>query len=183
MKITISGIIGSGKTTIADELAKRLGYNRYSSGEFMREMADKERITLLELSKRAETDFSIDKKIDDRQILLGKTEDNFVIDGRLSWKFISDSVKIYLDVSDEEAARRIFNDPKEIRKKEKFSSLDELVQQMKKRRVCEIERYEKYYKVNIHDRKNYDIYLDTTGKTIEEEVNYLMKKIGELNKK
>lgn len=181
MKITISGMIGSGKTTIGDELVKRLGYNRYSSGGFMREMADKEGITLLELSKRAEIDFSIDKKIDDRQIKLGETEDNFIIDGRLSWKFIPDSVKIYLDVSNEEAARRIFNDTKEIRRKEKFSSLEELIQQIKKRRACEIKRYKKYYNVNIHDKKNYDLYLNTTNMTIEEEVVFLIKEIEKAN--
>jgi CMP/dCMP kinase len=177
MKITISGMIGSGKSVIADELAKRLGYKRYSSGEFMRNMAEEKGITLLELSKLAETDSSIDKKIDERQILLGKTENNFVIDGRLSWKFIPDSVKIYLNVSDEEATRRIFHDVKEMRKKEKFSSLDELVQQIKKRRACEIKRYGEYYGVNIHNKKNYDIYLDTTGMKIEEEIDYLMDEI------
>ena len=67
----------------------------------MREIAAKRGITLLELSKLAETDRSIDKELDNYQIQLGKDEDNFIIDARLGWHFIPDSIKIFLDVNDE----------------------------------------------------------------------------------
>lgn len=177
MIIAISGMIGSGKSTIADEVAKKLKYKRYSSGDFMRKMAEERGITLAELSKEAEVNPEIDKEIDRRQIELGKTEDNFVIDGRLSWYFIPHSLKIYLDVSDEEAAKRISKDKKETRKTEKFSSIKELERGIQKRKDSEIKRYKKYYNINIDDKKNYDIYIDTTGMAIEDEINSLMKKI------
>lgn len=177
MRITISGMIGSGKSSVADEIAKRLGYQRFSSGDFMREIAKERGISLMELSKIAETNPKIDREIDQRQIKFGKTHDNFVIDGRLSWYFIPDSLKIYLNVSNEEAARRIYNDKEETRQTEKFSSLKELAEKIQERKNSEIKRYQKYYGVNHHDKKNYNLYLDTTNMTVKEEVDYLMKEI------
>ena len=56
MIITISGIAGSGKSTVAKLLAKKLNYNHYSIGEFMRDIAKEKNTSLLELSNLAETD-------------------------------------------------------------------------------------------------------------------------------
>ena len=39
MKITLSGMVGSGKSTNAKLFAKELGYKHYSVGDLMREMA------------------------------------------------------------------------------------------------------------------------------------------------
>jgi len=75
----------------------------------MGEVAVNKNITLLELSKKAETDKSIDDEIDQKQINLGKNRDNFVIDSRLGFHFIPNSIKIFLDVKLKEGARRIFN--------------------------------------------------------------------------
>ncbi len=72
MIITISGIAGSGKSTVAKLLAKRLGYRHYSIGDFMREMAKERKVSLLELSKEAEKGHSIDKELDEKQRELGK---------------------------------------------------------------------------------------------------------------
>ena len=91
MIITISGIAGSGKSTVAKLLAKKLNYKHYSIGDFMREIAKQRKTTLLELSKEAEKDSSIDKELDQKQIELGKTQDNFVIDSRLGFHFIKNS--------------------------------------------------------------------------------------------
>ena len=41
MKITISGPIGSGKSTVSKILAAKLGYKHYSIGGFMRDIAKK----------------------------------------------------------------------------------------------------------------------------------------------
>ena len=99
MIITISGALGSGKSTVAKILVQKFNLKHYSTGDFMREIAVKRGITLLELSKLAETDKSIDEELDERQIKLGEEEDNFIIDARLGWHFIPNSIKIFLDVT------------------------------------------------------------------------------------
>ena len=161
MIITISGALGSGKSTVAKILAKKFNLKHYSTGDFMREIAAKRGVTLLELSKIAETDQSVDKELDDYQIKFGQEEDDFIIDARLGWHFIPDSLKIFLDVTDEEAAKRIFG---EGRKDEQYNTdLQATLNNIKNRRESEIKRYKEYYNVNYFDHNNYDLVVDTTG--------------------
>ena len=94
MIITISGSPGSGKSTVRDLLAQKLNLKRYSTGDFMRQLATKSGVSLEEFGKMAQQDSSIDKQLDDRQVKLGREEDNFIIDGRLSFHFIPNSIKI-----------------------------------------------------------------------------------------
>ena len=176
-------MIGSGKSSVADGIAKRLGYQRYSSGDFMRKLAQERNMSLIELSRIAEKDSEIDKEIDKRQAQLGQNLDNFVIDGRLAWYFIPKSIKIYLDVSEKEAARRIHKAKKETRQTEQFSSLKELAKKIQERKKSEIKRYQEYYGVNHHDKKNYDIYIDTTNIGIEEAINDLIREINKFIQK
>lgn len=178
MIITITGALGSGKSTIAKALSKKLGYNHYSTGDFMRSIADEHNMTLAELNKVAEKETWVDKELDQRQIKLGKTEDNFVIDGRLSWHFIPKSIKIYLDVTYEESAKRIWAD-KEHRKGEGFTTFDDLLSKIKQRKESEIKRYKQYYNINHHDISNYDLVIDTTSlelkQVLDKIVTYLNK--------
>jgi CMP/dCMP kinase len=159
MIITITGALGSGKSTVAKLIAGKLALKHYSTGDFMREMAAKRGITLLELSKLAETDPTIDQELDQRQIALGQQEDNFVIDARLGWHFIPHSTKVFLGVEDHEAARRIFLAK---RKDEDYNTTEaETLANLRKRKASEIKRYQEYYKVNYYNRENYDLVIHT----------------------
>jgi len=170
--ITINGRAGSGKSTAARLLAKKLGYKHYSNGEFMREMAEERKISLLELSKIAEKDRSIDEELDQRQIQLGIKEDNFVIDSRLGFHFIPNSIKIFLDADFEERAKRILAD--NIRKESNIS-LETTKENMKKREDSEIKRYQEYYHINHYDKKYCDLVIDTTKIKPEQVVDKILK--------
>jgi CMP/dCMP kinase len=172
MIITITGALGSGKSTVAKILVEKLNLKHYSSGGLMREIAERRGVTLLELSKIAETDKSVDKEIDEKQVQLGEEEDNFIIDGRLSWHFIPNSIKIFLDVTDDEAAKRIF---KESRKDEKYNTdLRTTLENIKNRRASEIKRYQEYYGINYYHKKNYDLVVDSTTITAERVVEKII---------
>ena len=110
MIISISGAHGSGKSTLAKELAKKLGWPRYYMGGLRREAAEKKGLTLAEYNKLGENNPETDKEVDEYQRELGKTQDNFIIEGRTSWYFIPHSLKIYLDTSAEVGAQRIWKD-------------------------------------------------------------------------
>jgi len=172
MIITISGTAGSGKSTVGKLLAKKLGYRHYSNGDFMREMAEKRKISLLELSRLAEKDQSIDKEIDQRQIHLGKTKDNFVIDSRLGFHFIQNSVKIFLDADIEERARRILADKA---RKEQNIDLKTTKQNIEAREKSEKKRYKKYYGLNPYDKKYYDLVIDTGNLTPEQAASTVLR--------
>lgn len=181
MIITISGTAGSGKSTVAKILARKLGLKHYSTGDFMREIAKERNLSLEDLGKIAESDRSIDQALDQRQIKLGKEEDDFIIDGRLSFHFIPNSIKIFLDAELSTRAQRILRDIqiKRLRKEETAKSLRETIENIKKREESEIKRYQKYYGINPYEKKHYDLVVDTTSISAEEAV----EKIGEFIKK
>ncbi len=171
MIITISGPPGSGKSTIAKALAKKLKLKHVSAGDFMREIAKEKRISVLELGKKAERSNKLDKEIDARTKKLGETKDNFVMDGRMAWFFIPSSVKVFLKVSESEAARRIFNAK---RADEHAKSLAETKKEIKARANSERKRYQAYYSTNYEDVRHYDCVVNTTNKTEKEVIESIL---------
>jgi len=174
MRITISGKAGSGKSTIAKLLSDKLNLKHYSIGDLMRAMAIERGMTLLELNRMAEKDKSIDFELDNKLRELGKTKDNFVIDGRLTAFFIPDAhVRVFLSANDILRAQRILNDK---RQQEKSNSLKESINNIKKREESEKKRYKKYYGVDYLDKKFYNFIIDTTKLSPNQVVDKLIKK-------
>jgi len=165
MIITLGGKSGSGKSTVAKLLAKKLNFEHYSNGDFMRELARQKNISLLELSKIAETTREIDEILDKRQRELGESQDNFIIDSRLGFHFIPNSKKIFLDADLEIRAKRILND--KIRKESNIT-LKEAIRNIKLREKSEMARYKQYYNLNPYDKKNFDFVINTTKSNSEE---------------
>jgi len=177
MKITIAGTPGSGKSTVAKEVAKKLKFRHFSAGDFMRSLAKEKGMSLLELSRMAEESREIDEKLDRWVEATGEANDNFVMDARLAFNFIPDSVKIFLDVSDDEAARRIYND---MRPEEKENTSQAATyENIKRRKESENKRYEEYYNLEYTDPDNYDLVIDTTGMTVKEVVDKILEFIRE----
>ena len=96
MIISISGLPGSGKSTIGKNLAKKLGYNYYSLGDMKRRLANEKGLTIEEWNALSDKDSSYDTVPDKYQADLAKKEDNFIMDGRLAYHFIPQSIKIFL---------------------------------------------------------------------------------------
>jgi CMP/dCMP kinase len=171
MIISFSGAMGSGKSTIAKMLAAELGWPRYYIGGIRREIAKQRGLTLAEFNKLGETDPTTDSEVDEYQKRLGKMQDNFVIEGRTSWYFIPQSLKIYLDVAEEEGARRIFDELQRVQDRNEDRDINtyaDILASIQQRKKCDIGRYQKYYQMDAYDKKNYDFVVDTTNLTIEE---------------
>ena len=110
-----------------------------------------------------------------------------MIEGRTAFHIIPHSLKIYLEVDEREGARRIF---KQLREEagnsrnelKKADSLENVLDNIRRRRKTDDLRYKKYYEINIRDPKNYDLFLDTTKLTREEVfervMNFIKKKIN-----
>lgn len=181
MIITISGDPGSGKSTIAKAIAKHFGLKHYSAGDFVRDLAKEKGITLLELCALAEKNPKIDQEIDLRNKTLAEKEDDFVIDSRLAWHFMPDSIKIYLKCDATEAAKRVF--PRKQKGDEENITLEKTKENIIKREQSEIERYQNYYGINLKDKSNYDLVLDTTNHTKEEVIKKVLEWISQKIKK
>ena len=160
MQITISGKAGSGKSTVAKLLSKRLNLKHYSIGDLMRAMAAQKGITLLQLNKSAEKDKSIDFELDNKLKELGKIKDNFIVDGRLTAFFIPKAdVRVFLQTDDKVRAERVMNDKMH---QEKGKNLKEVISKIKKREASEAKRYKRYYGVDYTNKKLYNFGIDTT---------------------
>ncbi|MFH1683122.1 MAG: (d)CMP kinase [Candidatus Woesearchaeota archaeon] len=170
MIITISGTAGSGKSTIAKIIAERLHLKHYSTGDFMRQIAKERNLSLEDINRIAEGDRSIDTTLDKWQIELGKNEDEFIIDGRISFHFIPRSIKIFLDADIKIRAERIWKDIKirGLRKEERADNLREIIEEVRKREASEVKRYEKYYQINPYEHQHYDFVVDTSKSDAQE---------------
>lgn len=176
MIISISGFQGSGKSTIAKMISKKLNWPRYYMGKLRRDTAKKMGMTLSEYNKLGEEDPSTDLKVDEYQKKLGEKKDNFIIEGRTSWYFIPHSLKVYLDVDKKIGAQRIFEhlktDKKNTRNEGKnLNTMKDVIKSVNERYKSDKKRYKKYFNINVYDKKNYDFYLDTSNLTIEQVFN------------
>ena len=177
MRITISGKAGSGKSTVARLISEQLKLRHYSIGDLMRAMANEKKMPLLELNKLAETDKSIDFELDEKLKELGKTKDDFVVDGRLAAFFIPDAdVRVFLETDDRVRAERILKDKRE---HEKSNDVDEMVETIRKREESEKKRYRQYYGVDYSDKKLYNLVIDTTNlmpdRVVEKIIHFVKK--------
>lgn len=163
MQITIGGVPGSGKSTVGKMLAKELGYEFYSIGKIRRKLAANRGLTINEFNDLPE---NTDKEVDDYQTRLGKEEDNFVVEGRLAFHFIPNSVKFYFDCDLHVAAERIYKNQRQ--SESKYESIDHSYKALKARMQNDIERYERHYGINCYNTKHFEHVIDTTNISIDE---------------
>lgn len=167
MIVSIGGNQGSGKSTLAKQLADTLGWPRYYMGGLRREAAIKRGMTLAEYNKLGESDISTDLEVDNYQKELGRTQDNFVIEGRTSWYFIPHSLKIYLDVKDEVGAMRIFKSQRDGEDKD-MNTYEDVLKSVINRKISDRKRYLQFFGIDTYDLKNYDHVIDTSELSPEE---------------
>ncbi len=174
--ITIAGVPGSGKSSTGDKVAKALGYTRFSSGDFMRNIALERNISLNELSIQAETDDSIDVSIDDQVRKAGEGT-KLVIDSRLAFHWIPNSFKVFLDLPLEISQERILSNLK-INKLRQASEgtmdANEIYQKITERLESEKKRYKELYNLDHTAKNNFDLVVDTNKNNLQEVVEIIL---------
>jgi cytidylate kinase len=168
LRVTIAGDIGSGKSTVAKRLAELVGVDALSTGGIQRQLAQKRGLTVLELNKLAEEDASIDRDID--SYLMDLSPGDLVVESRMAWHFVPDTLKAYLYISDKAAARRILGAQ---RSDEDYRKTADPTEQILARRNSEVIRFKKYYNVDIDNLMNYDLVIDTTFAAVDEVVKQI----------
>ncbi len=170
--LTVSGLIGSGKTSVCRKIEALTGWRVVSAGTILRKMAEESGLSVIEFNERAKTDASIDKKIDDSLRALNASEEPLIVDSRLAWHFIPGGYKIHLVVDKDIAAQRVFSAR---RSDEHYATPEQAYAANAQRQTLENERFKHYYGVDCELWGNYDFVLDTGTLQPEELAEYALK--------
>lgn len=164
-KITLTGDLGSGKSAVSHLLCAQTGYDYLSTGRIQRQLAHELGLDTLDMNRLADTDPSIDRRIDGIFIELCDDPSGYVVDSRMAWFFLPHSFKVYLQVDLNEAARRIRSDGK--RHSEQYETQEEAMQKLLARKQSENARFLKKYGADSANLHNFDLVLDTTRRQPE----------------
>ena len=158
MLVTISGLPGSGTSTVAQAVAAALGVPRLDGGAVFRALAAERGLTLAEFGALAERESSVDLELDARLAAAARAGD-VVLESRLAgWIATNegvDGLRVWIRCDPAERARRVAT----------REGVDEAVALAanEAREASEALRYRTYYEIDIADLTPYDLVLDSTS--------------------
>jgi len=151
--VTVSGLAGSGTTTLCRNLASYYGFKHVYAGMIFREMAKEMGMSLQEFQEYAEMHPEIDREVDRRQVEAAK-ECNVVIEGRLAGWMVKDAdLKVWLDAPIMERAKRVA--------RREGISVEEAFVRIAEREKGNKKRYLNLYGIDIDDKSIYDLIINT----------------------
>jgi cytidylate kinase len=165
MILTISGLHGTGKSTVGKLISQKLGLRYYSTGQAFRDLAKEKNLTLEEFTNFVEENPDIDKILDDKIIKIA-LEDKVIIDSQLSayiLKSIAD-FKILLTCQIETRVKRM--------SERDNSPYEEKLKETLLREKSELTRFNKLYDIDLNNQlviqNLYDLIIDSTELTVDE---------------
>ncbi len=182
MHISITGDLGSGKSTVAKEICRVLGFKYLSTGQIQRQLGQERGMNTLEFNKFTDNNKEIDDYIDQRLKDINNQKDSYVLDSRLGWHFVNQSFKIYLMAVDEVAASRVLVDEKRIGEPRALDIKAKIKEQHERRKI-ENDRFEKNYGIKPSIFKDFDAIVDTSSASIAEVTNLILALYAKFEKK
>jgi cytidylate kinase len=158
--ITLGGLHGTGKSSVADRLASEFNLRRVSAGMIFRDLAKERGLSLEEFSKVAEGNEEIDRLLDST-LSTEAGKGNVILDGQLAaWMAKEHSdFNILLTAPLDVRVQRIAD--------RDGTSFDFAKRETTTREESERNRYMKYYDIDIKDLSVYDMILNTAKYDLE----------------
>ncbi len=153
MLLSMSGLPGSGTTTVSKLLAEHYGVDLVNAGDVFRGLAKEHGMTLAEFGALAESDASIDVKIDERQKEIANTRDDIILEGRLAGHMAEKALKVWIKAPIDVRVKRISG--------REGASFDVMLDETIKREASEAVRYKEIYEIDIEDMSVYDLVIDS----------------------
>ncbi len=181
MIITIGGAPWSGKSTVAKALCDRLWYPRLYAGALFRSKAEELGMTMGEFASYLKTHSDLELVLDRQMVEQCRLYSDVIYETRVWKALMPDAWSVFLDVTMEEAARRIFawikKDSVRAQSESPYRSVQEAYDATKRRKYDDTERYQNLYHIDIYDLSIYDYVVDTTDKTPEEVIDLVYNAI------
>jgi cytidylate kinase len=160
--VTISGLPGSGTTTVSRLVAETLELARVPGGEVFRQLAAEANMSLAEFGVVAQSRPEIDIELDDR-LEAHAREGGCVIESRLAGWIATRAdllaVRVWVDCDEVVRAERVAA--------RDGSTTDEALADNAARSDLERARYRAVYDIDLDDRSTYDLVLDSTTESPE----------------
>jgi cytidylate kinase len=158
--LTLSGLPGSGTSTLARRVAAELGIERLDGGSVFRALAAERGVDLAEYARLAEHDETIDRALDERLTDRAR-QGTVLLESRLAGWLVHRArlggLKVWLACDEVERARRVAE-------REGRDSQEALAHNQA-REASERARYLGYYGIDLADLTIYDLVLDSTDRT------------------
>jgi predicted cytidylate kinase len=169
-KITISGKICTGKSTLLKSLQKELNWPVFMTGQLFREYVKKNKMKLENVEEQSE---ELTKRIDYKVRDMLKFPGNLIVDGWMSGIMANNFpniLKVLLICEDDIRYKR-FADREKI-------GLDESKARVDERQNNWLNKLKKIYKRDdFMDPKNYDLIIDTSNISLQRIVKKVLQKI------
>jgi cytidylate kinase len=160
--ITISGLPGSGTTTVSRLVASALHLDRVPGGEVFRELAAESGMSLAEFGAHAQHHPEIDRELDGRLEARAR-EGSCVIESRLAgWLAIRAdllSVRVWIDCDESVRAARVAG--------RDGTSAEQARADNAERAALERARYLAVYGIDLDDRSPYDLLVDSSSESAQ----------------
>ncbi len=161
LTIAVSGLSGSGKSTIGRAVAKAFGLKLKSMGDVFRELAKENHMSIEKFSKTRED--SMDLLLDKKALKLAK-KGRVVLIGRLTgWVAGGNAdAKIWIGCDEKIRIERVA--------RREHISKEDAERRIKDRDNADEKRYKEFYGIDINDKSIYDILFDNTDATYNEAI-------------
>ena len=160
VKITISGHPGSGTSTLVSLICKHYNWDSLNGGDIFRQEATTRNMSLADFGTLCSEDESVDRSLD--TILQERMLDESgpeVIESRLSgwWAYKNgiDCIRVWLNVSDEERARRVVE--------REGGELIDALERNRTRSAVDLERFENMYSLDPSSEIPYTHIIDSSS--------------------
>lgn len=171
MRIAISGPPGSGKTTVSEIVANKLGYKLVLVGQIFRQMAAERNVSLDTFGRYAEEDETIDKELDARMVSIARDNEDIVIEGRLTSALMRrsdiEAFTVHVDAAEDVRSLRIA--------KREGNPVDQVLKEMRSRERSEGKRYLAYYGIDVSNRMIYDLWIDSSARSADEVADIIIE--------
>lgn len=162
MFISITGSLGSGKSTLCRLLAQNHEFTIYSTGTIHRKLARELGHDTLNFNEIMRKDTQYDQLIDEEvaKIAREKQGERIVFDSRMAWHFVENSFKVFTTIDPTVAAQRVLAQPRG--PEEAYLNTEEARTKLLERAKIENIRFKELYNLDNLNHSNYDLILDTT---------------------
>ena len=154
LTVTVSGLSGSGKTTVSRYLAKMLNLRYFSPGMIIREEAKKNNMKLADFTRKNHDSLQM---MVDKKVLELASSGGYILDGRVTGWVAGDYADIRLFITAPPGERYM-----RISGREKIS-LDDAKSVTLRRDNNDARTYKNLYNIDLFDISIYTLIVDTTG--------------------